>query len=230
MTNKFAVIGLGLFGKSIAKSLANKGAEILAIDHDIHEVESIKDDVAYAVALDATDIKAIKAQNITDFDAVVVAIGENFEGLLMTTVLLTELGVKRVIARAANERQRIILEKLGVKEILSPEGTIGESVAEMLLNPDLKSYLKLPDTYQIIEVTLPTSLIGARVREIKLRENYNINLITVKRKFVEVKDGEEVEVDHVIGVPKPDSELLKGDQLLLMGKEIDFEKFFDVNK
>ena len=95
MQEKFAVIGLGLLGTGIARTLAEKGAEVLAIDNDPDKVEDIKEEVAHAVCLDSTDIKALKAQNITDMDAVVIAIGHNFEGLLLTAVLLNELNIKR---------------------------------------------------------------------------------------------------------------------------------------
>jgi trk system potassium uptake protein len=133
MINKFAVIGLGRFGNSIARTLASRGAEVLAIDLDEDKVENLKDEVAYAVTLDSSDIKALKSQNIKEMDAVVIAIGENFEGSLLTTVLLLELGIKRLIVRAANKEQRMILEKLGVKEILSPEDEVGKQLPKYSL-------------------------------------------------------------------------------------------------
>lgn len=185
MTNRFAVIGLGQFGESIARTLSDSGAEVLAIDIDLDKVEAIKDDVAYAVALDSTDVKALKAQNIQDMDAVVVAIGENFEGLLLTTVLLLELEVERIIARAANAQQRMILEKMGIEEILSPEETVGKTVAEMLLHPNMKSFLPLPDDYEIVEINTPSRVVDQTISEIGLREKYNLNLITVKRLYDE---------------------------------------------
>ena len=230
MINRFAVIGLGQFGTSIAKTLADRGAEVLAIDIDLDKVESIKDEVAFAVSLDSTDIKALKGQNITDMDAVVVAIGENFEGLLLTTVLLLELDVKRIIARAASVQQRQILEKMGVKEILSPEDTVGRTVAEMLLHPNMHSYLPLPDDYEIVEVTTPKRVVNKTVEEIGLREKYNLNLITIKRAFDEEVDGEIVEVNHIVGVPKADTVLFEKDIIILLGKSKDVEKFVEVNK
>ena len=118
--HKFAVIGLGLFGRAIAKTLSERGAEVLAIDINEEKIQDIRDDVAYAVAFDATDIKALKVQNIKNVDAVVVAIGENFESLLLCTVHLMELKVKRIIARAEGPLQRMILEKLVVNKIFSP--------------------------------------------------------------------------------------------------------------
>ena len=125
MAEKFAVIGLGQFGSAICKKLSEKGAEVIAIDIDEDKVEDIKDRVAYAVQLDSTDLRALQSQNIGEMDAVVVSIGQNFEGMLLTTVKLMELGVKRLIARAQGETQRKILEKLGVTEILSPEEEVG---------------------------------------------------------------------------------------------------------
>ena len=230
MSNKFAVIGLGLFGNSIARTLANRGAEVLAIDIDIEKVEALKDEVAYAVALDSTDVKALTAQNITDLDAVVVAIGENFEGLLLTTVILMELKVARIIARAANAQQRMILERLGVKEVLAPEDTVGISVAEMLLHPNMHSFLSLGDNYEIVEIETPRRLVNQSVKDIRLREKYNLNLITVKRKFEEKVDGKYETVQHVIGVPTGDTILKESDVIILLGKIEAVDKFINVNK
>jgi len=230
MTNRFAVIGLGQFGESIARTLSDSGAEVLAIDIDLDKVESIKDDVAYAVALDSTDVKALKAQNIQDMDAIVVAIGENFEGLLLTTVLLLELEVERIIARAANSQQRMILEKMGIEEILSPEETVGKTVAEMLLHPNMKSFLPLPDNYEIVEINTPNRVVDQTISEIGLREKYNLNLITVKRLYDEKVDGQLQQVEHIIGVPRADTFLKETDIMILLGKSKDVNKFIEVNK
>jgi trk system potassium uptake protein TrkA len=230
MTNRFAVIGLGQFGESIARTLSDSGAEVLAIDIDLDKVESIKDDVAYAVALDSTDVKALKAQNIQDMDAIVVAIGENFEGLLLTTVLLLELEVERIIARAANSQQRMILEKMGIEEILSPEETVGKTVAEMLLHPNMKSFLPLPDDYEIVEINTPARVVDQTISEIGLREKYNLNLITVKRLYDEKVEGHLQQVEHIIGVPRADTFLKETDIMILLGKSKDVNKFIDVNK
>jgi trk system potassium uptake protein TrkA len=230
MINRFAVIGLGQFGYSIARTLANRGAEVLAIDINEETVDHIKDEVAYAVKLDSTEIKALKAQNIQDVDAVVVAIGENFEGLLLTTVLLQELQVKRIIARAANPQQRMILEKMGITEILSPEDEVGKTVAEMLLHPNMRSFLPLPDDYEIVEINTPRRAANRTVSEIGLRERYNLNLITIKRIFEERRDGTVALVEHIIGVPKGDTVLYESDIIIILGKSQDVDKFIEVNK
>lgn len=230
MTNKFAVIGLGQFGYSIARTLAQRGAEVLAVDIDAEKVEKIKDEVAYAVSLDATDVRALRAQNVQDVDAVVVAIGEDFEALLLTTVLMLEMRVKRIIARAASSQQRMILEKMGVNEILSPEDEVGKTVAEMLLHPNMRSFIPLPDEYEIVEVNTPRRAANQTIIQIGLRERYNLNLITVKRTFEEQHNGEVTRVEHIIGVPKGDTVLYENDIIILLGKTQDVDRFIEVHK
>lgn len=230
MNNRFAVIGLGQFGMSIALTLAGRGAEVIAIDNDLDKVERVKEEVAISVALDSTDAKALKAQNVQEVDAVVVAIGEDFESLVLTTVILQELKVKRIIARAANKQQRTILEKLGVEEILSPEDTVGKSVAETLLQPSMRSFLSLPDEYEIVEIDTPKRVVEQTIADIKLRQEFDLNLITVKRKFTEEQEGEKTEVTHIIGVPRPDTKLRETDKMIILGKSKDIERFIECSQ
>lgn len=230
MQNKFVVIGLGLIGTGIARALAGRGAEVIAIDCDVQKVESMKDEVAHAVALDSTDDKALKAQNIQDAEAVVVAIGHNFEGLILTTVLLKELGVKRIITRASNMHQKMILEKVGCTEVFTPDVEVAKTVAEMLLHPDVKAFLPLPDDYEIVEINTPKRVVNKSLNEINIREKYDLNLITIKRSFTKDVNGEKMKEEHLIGVPKGDTVLMDTDILILIGKSFDVDKFIEINK
>ncbi|MCG8477347.1 MAG: TrkA family potassium uptake protein [Cytophagales bacterium] len=227
--NNFAVIGLGQFGIAIAKTLASRGAEVLAIDKNYDVVEEIKDEVAHAIQLDTTDYKGLLAQNITEMDAVVVAIGDDFESLLLTIVVLQDLGVKRIMGRAANEQQKVILQKIGVTEIISPEATIGQSVAEQLLQPNIHSYLPLPDDYEIVEISTPHKVANQGLKEVGLRDKYDLNLITIKRSQQKIKEGHSVLEEHIIGVPKANTILYATDVLILMGKKDDVNRFIDLN-
>jgi trk system potassium uptake protein len=220
---------MGQFGTSIARALARRGAEVLAIDISEDNIDQIKDEVAYSVCMDSTDLRALKAQNIEDMDAVVVAIGEDFEALLLTTVQLMQLQIKRLIARAAGMQQRRILEQLGVKEILSPEDEVGKTVAEMLLHPNMKTFLPLPDDYEIVEINTPARVANKSLGDVKLREKYNLNLITIKRKYDEEKNGRIMEVEHIIGVPKGDTILYETDIMILLGKVQDVDRFVQIN-
>ncbi|MCS6978684.1 MAG: TrkA family potassium uptake protein [Flavobacteriales bacterium] len=227
---KFAVIGLGTFGMSIAKELARRGAEVLAIDNDPLHIEIIKDEVAYAVVLDATDRKALLSQNIQDMDTVVVAMGENFEALILTVVHLLELGVKKVMARANGAQQRLILEKMGVHEILSPELEVGRIVAERLMNPSLVSFIPLPDGYEIAEIKTPPEIANRTLADINLRSKYKLNLITIKRAFEKNVNGEVITEEHIIGVPGSDTVIFDSDTIIVFGTNKDIQRFIDINQ
>ncbi|MGB0430697.1 MAG: potassium channel family protein [Bacteroidia bacterium] len=230
MANKFAVIGLGRFGTRIARTLAQKGAEVLAIDCSQERVESIKDDVAYAVAFDSTDRKTLESHDVQNMDAVVVAIGENFEALLLTSALLKDLKVKRIITRSGSPTQTTILQQMGIEEILSPEDEVGINVAQRLLNPDMLTFFELPDDYEIVELVTPIGIINKSIADIKLREKYHINLITIKRQFEEMEGKDLTKVMHTIGVPKPTTTIFEGDLLIVMGQRKDIKKFIEINR
>jgi trk system potassium uptake protein TrkA len=228
--SRFAVIGLGQFGTSIARELSARGAEVLAIDNNEFHIEAVSGEIAYGVTMDATDAKALKAQNIQDMDAVIVAIGEDFDALLLCVVLLMEMGVPRIIARAEGRHQRMILEKIGVKEILSPEDEIGRLVAEKLINPNIISYIPLPDDHEIVEIKTPPGIANRSLGDINLRNRYRLNLITLKRETVEENKGELVRESHIIGVPTSDTVILETDTIIVFGTTRDIQRFIEINQ
>ena len=228
--HKYAVIGLGLFGRAIAITLSRRGAEVIAIDINEEIIQDIKDEVANAVSFDATDMKALKAQNIRDVDAVVVAIGKDFESLLLCTVHLLELNVKRIIARAQGPLQHMILQKLGVREILSPEVEVGIAVAERLVHPSIVSFLQLPDEYEIVEIKTPKGIANRTLDNIKLRDKYKLNLITYKREIEVEKNGAITTEQHIIGVPHSTTILYETDTIVVFGTGKDIEKFIEINQ
>jgi trk system potassium uptake protein TrkA len=162
-------------------------------------------------------------------DAVLVAIGENIEGLLLTTVQLLELDVKRLIARAMSAQQRLILEKLGVKEILSPEDEVGHMVAEMLLNPTVKAFLKLPDDYEIVEIKAPKRISKKTIGEVDFVDHYDLKLIGIKRYYEEFVDGHQVMVQHLVKNFNEDTIIQNSDMLIVLGLHQDIGRFIDLN-
>lgn len=227
--SKYVVIGLGQFGEAIARNLSAKGVEVLAIDNNENHIEAIKEDVAMAVTMDATDIRALRTQNIQEADAVVMAIGEDFEALLLSTVYLQELGAKRIIARAHGRQQRMILEKIGIEEILSPEDEVAKVVTEQLLNPSVLSFLELPDDYEIVEIKAPQGIVNKTVGEINLRNKYKINLVTIKRSYEKTKDGKATIEEHILGVPTTETMIYDTDSIVVFGLIKDIERFIDIN-
>jgi trk system potassium uptake protein TrkA len=228
--NKFAVIGVGQYGSTIALRLAEKGAQVFAFDNREEKIESIKDDVAFAVTLDTTDAKALAAQNIHEMDAVVVAIGENFEATVLTSVHLIDLGVKRIIARASGNDQRLILEKIGIKEILTPEDEVAFVIREKLLNPSILSFLQLPDDYEIAEIKPPKGTINRTIEDIDFRNKYQLTLVTMKREYDIKKKGQYEVEQHVIGVPNSDTIIESRDTLVVFGTAKHVQRFIDVNE
>lgn len=222
MADKFAVIGLGLFGSAIARKLSERGAEVIAIDSDEEKIEGIKDDVAYAVTLDASDKRALESQNIANMDAVVVAIGKNFQDLLLTVFQLQEIGVKRIIARAQGVMQKRILMKMGVTELLSPEDEVSNNVAEQLTNPGVLMCVELPDNYEIVEVQAPKSILNRALQDLNFTERYRLNLVTLLRKT----EGKH----HILSVTEPNIKLQDEDILVLFGRAKDINRFIEINQ
>lgn len=227
---KFAVIGVGKYGSAIARELAKKGAEVYAFDNDEEKIEQIKDDVAFAVTIDATDKKAIRSQNIQDVDAVVLAIGENFEALILAAVHLVELNVPRLIGRASGPQQKMILEKIGVHEILTPEDEVAFIVTERLLNPSILSFLQLPDNYEIAEIKAPKAITNRTIEDIGLRNKYHLTIVTIKRAYEKERNGESVEEEHILGVPGSDTVIQKKDTIVVFGRDKDVARFIEINK
>lgn len=228
--NKFAVIGVGRYGARIAKRLAEKGAQVFAFDDDEEKTEGLKEEVAFAVTLDSTDKKALASQNVADMDAVVVAIGENFEATILTCVHLIDLGVKRIIARASGNHQKLILEKIGIIEILTPEDEVAYVVREKLINPSILSFLQLPDDYEIAEIIAPKGVLGRTIDNIEFRNHYELTLVTIKREFDISKKGIDCIEQHVLGVPSSDTKIMEKDTLVVFGTSKNVQRFMDINE
>ena len=223
---RYVVIGIGKYGSRIALEMAGRGAEVFAIDCVEERVENVADDVALAITMDSTDPKALRSQKLEELDAAVVAIGENFEATVLTTLNLMDLGIPRVIVRASGRDQERILRKLGVQEILAHETEFASLVAERLMNPNLRGFLELPDDFEIAEIQAPTGCVGRTLGEIDLTNRYELRLITIRRTYSE--EGEDRE--HLIGIPRPDTEVQQTDTLVVFGTLGNVNRLLEVNE
>ncbi|HEX67957.1 MAG TPA: TrkA family potassium uptake protein [bacterium] len=212
---RIAVIGLGRFGFSLALTLAEKGAEVLAIDKDLKKVEEIKDRVALAVAIDAREIEALRAQGVENVDIAVVCIREDFEANLLTAVNLKQLGIKEIIARANTHTQKEILKKIGVEWVVLPDEEMGKRVAQKLLFPSLLDSIPLSPGYSIAQMQCLKEFQGKKLKDLELRKRYGINVVAIK------KEGEKKEI---INVPTPEYVMEEGDILVVIGPDNSLEK------
>lgn len=189
MKNKqFAVIGLGRFGRSVAKTLSSLGYEVLAIDNSEHEVQSIVNDVTHAVQVDALDEDALKALGIRNFDVVIVAIGEDVQANILVTVILKEMGVNKIIAKAKNNMHGKVLEKIGADMVVYPEKDMGIRVAYHLVSPNILDFIELSPEYSIIEIAAPSEFLGKSLGQLNLRAQYGMSVIAIKKKNAIVAD------------------------------------------
>jgi trk system potassium uptake protein TrkA len=217
MTKKVAVIGIGNFGAHLAVTLAKQGAEVLAIDSSMDRLEDVKDKVTYTVRLDSTEEKALRDQGLTELDAVIVAIGDDFEATLLTVVALQNIGVKRIIARATTKTHERILRHLGIEEVISPAVEAAERLADSLMYRGVIDSLELSSDYSIVEVNAPEAFIGKSLGELQLRETFDVNLITIKRIEQEPRllGLRSRTVEKILGIPTPDMVVQRGDVLVL---------------
>lgn len=222
---KFAVIGLGFFGENLARFLTELGNEVLAIDNNMDRIEEIKDHVAYAVRMDSSDERAMRAQGLDEMDAVIVSIGEDFESSIYTSVLLQQLGVSRIITRTSNPVHMRIMKLLGMKETIFPEQEVARILAKELSLKGVLEYVPLGGDYTIAQIKIPAGFVGKTILQINLRGEFNLNLVTVKKIRVE-RDGagSERPVETIVGVPKPEQILEESDILVVMGKERDIKR------
>lgn len=209
---QFLVLGLGRFGKSIAKTLCELGHEVLAIDEDEELVQSIAPHVTQAMQLDATDEALLATLGVNNFDAAVVSIGQNTRDSILVCVLLKELGVPYLIAKANDDLHGKVLRKIGVDRIIFPERDMGVRVARSILMPNVLELMNLSDDYQIMEIRVPDKWVGNSIIGLNVRRHFGVNILAIHRQ------------GRFLVSPAPDLLFEMDDTLLVMGKKDDIDR------
>ena len=216
---KFCVIGLGQFGRNLAIELSAEKYEVLAIDHNAALVDSIKDRVEMAVRADATRFEDLQALGVGGMDIALVAIGEDFASSLTIVAHLQKLRVKKIIARTINDVHEHILELMGIEERILPEQLAARQFAKRLGINRATRHFALGESFSIVELAAPQSIIGKTLAEARMRDKYRLNLITARSKDAEGNMT-------ISGIPDPQNyQFSDGDQLIVFGKEEDIKKF-----
>ena len=208
-TKQFMVLGMGLFGSSLAKALHEMGHEVLAVDSDEDLVEAIAPYVTQAVQIDATDEAALQELGVRNFDAVIVSIGKNLRDSILVCVIIKELGVPYLIAKATDEIHAKVLRKIGVDRVVFPERDMGMRVAKSLVTPNVLEMMEFSGDYRLIEIILPSKWVGRSIIEVDVRRKYGISILAIQR------DGQ------FIVSPSPDAVFETGDILLVLGQKDD---------
>lgn len=208
---QYLVLGLGRFGESLARSLHKLGHEVLAVDSDAELVDAISPFVTQAVQIDATDEGALQTLGVRNFDAAIVSIGHNMRDSILVCVLLKELGIPYLIAKATDELHAKVLRKIGVDRVVFPEREMGIRLAKSLLTPNVLELMELSDDYQLVETLLPAPWVGSSIIGLDVRKRFGIIILAIHR-------GGEFMVS-----PAPNTVFESGDILLVLGKKHDID-------
>jgi trk system potassium uptake protein len=216
--HRVAVVGLGRFGMAVVDQLAASGVQVIAVDSDRELVDEVKHKVDVAVTLDSTDERALRSQEIHKVDVLIVAIGENFEAALLTTVIAKkQLRIPRVICRAVTSIHAEILSQIGADEVIQPESETGKQLARKLINPFLEDFIDLGEGFTLIELHAPTGFRGKTLRDLNLRVRYGVNLVAIRRTLRTTNREGEMQSRESLAVPQPDEVIQPEDMLLLIG-------------
>lgn len=218
MSNKnktFAILGLGVFGSTIAKSLSNYNYEIIAVDSDISCVDRVADFVSNAVQADITDIDQLRAIGVQDCDCGIVGTGSHLEDSIMAIMNLKELGVPYVIAKAKNKKYMEIFTKIGADRVIRPEKEMGERVAKQLVSRSIVDLIEIDNEYSVIEIIAPELWYGKSLKDLDLRAAFGINILGIRK-----KPGEHLSIS-----PSADYVIEPSDRLLVIADNQVFKKF-----
>jgi len=213
VSRQFAVIGMGRFGSSVARTLYEMGYEVMGIDESEERINENLQFVTHAVVADSTDERALKELGIRNFDVVVVAIGVDIQASILTTLTLKELGVKKIVAKAQNERHGQVLYKVGADRVVFPERDMGVRLAHSLVSSNVLDFIELAEDYSVAEVIASPRLIGKTLRQLGIRAVYGVNVIAIK-------NGDKFNIS-----PNPDDMIQEGDVLVVIGHNRQLQNF-----
>lgn len=214
MKKQCAVIGLGRFGSSVARTLYDMGYEVMAMDIMAEPVVNLANHVTQAVQADATDEKTLDGIDIESFDIVVIAIGQDVQASIMATLITKEHGIKYIVAKAHDELHAKVLSKIGADKIVFPERDMGHRLAHNILSPNILDYIELSPNHSILEFVAAGFMLGKSLVELNIRASYGINVLAIK-----TNSGE------MIITPKADYKINESDILVVMGHKDDLRKF-----
>ena len=175
----YAVLGLGRYGRAVAKELVESGAEVLAVDLDENIVNDAVSEIPYCVCADVTDAEVIKRLGIFNVDVVIVAMATNLEASVMAVMLCKEAGVKTVIAKCSCEMNCKILSKVGADRVVFPESESGIRLAKNLLSSCFMDIVELSKDVSMLELDVKSEWEGKSLIELNLRRKYSINVVAV---------------------------------------------------
>ncbi|HPV14604.1 MAG TPA: TrkA family potassium uptake protein [Candidatus Cloacimonadota bacterium] len=222
---RYAVIGLGRFGMTVATILAEYGMEVLAIDRKQDLIDEVSSKVANAVCMDSTDETALRTLNLNEMDAVIIGIGSDIQECILTAAILKKIGVSMIYSKVEDHLHGRIMELIGVQHVLLPEEIVGNQLAKKLISTNILEYINLSSGHTIIELVAPAEFVGKTLQELSLPLNRGINVIAIKFKYLSVtEEGENVIENRLNDMPGANDVINEGDVLILLGSKGNVDK------
>jgi trk system potassium uptake protein len=217
---RFCIIGLGTFGTHLARQLARDGHEIIGVDNAPAHTDSMRDEIEFLLTADCSDINAFEDIPVSDCDAVIIAIGKDFEAALSIAANVQQIGAKRLICRIINPLHARLLKLLKIEELIIPESLAAAWLARSLRSKDVVNAFQVGKDHEIVEVSVPPGMIGKTLRDLDLRGTYELNLVTIlRRKGATSVSSALPQIEKIIGVPEPTRVFEDNDILLIFGTE-----------
>ena len=212
-SKQIAILGLSVFGSTLAETLENYGVEVLAIDIDPVCVERVADNVTRAVVADVTDKDQLLELGINDFDTAV-------EESVLATMILKEAGVENVLVEARTKRKKMILEKVGATRVINVEKEMAYKVSKSLLRRNIVDLVELDDEYSIVEIKAKASWVSRSLKDLDLRRRYGMNVIGISRESSN-KMNMNFSADYVVSID---------DHFVVAARTEDVEKWDNLTK
>ncbi|MEQ8908080.1 MAG: TrkA family potassium uptake protein [Vicingaceae bacterium] len=225
---KYIIFGLGNFGSSLGQKLTEQGNEVIGVDNNMDKVDALKEKITHTVCLDSTDQVIVSGLPLKDTDIVIVAIGEDQGANIMTTAVMKNLKVKRLISRAITPLHENVLEAIGVDEIVHPEEETAERWAKKLCMKGVVESFELSRQYSIVEIAVPKKYYGQTLQEVGFRRRHNlVVLTTIKKKEEKNLLGMNHDVNQVQGVASPKTVLEENDIMVIYGDNKDIRRLIE---
>jgi len=220
MAKRFTVLGLGSFGFSVAKTLFEEGHDVIALDIDSELAQKIRPYCSQSIIGDATQKEMLATLGLDEMDAVVISMGDNSSAATLVTLYVKELEARRIVVKASDADHGKILKKVGATQVIYPEIDMAVKVAKNLSSPDVLDFFPMTGEYVIAEVAPVEEFVGKTLAELKLRSEYNVNVIGIK----------ELVPENFVLIPPADFTIKDSDILLIIGTRQDIKKIGQINK
>ncbi len=218
----FCIIGLNVFGETLARTLAQEGRQVMIIDPDSSKVTPLADLVTNAVIGDPTMEAVLRTAGVQDYECAIVCEAENINDNVLESIMLKDLGVKTVISRAVNEGHRKVLSRIGVDRVIFPEQDTGERLAFTLARDKVTDYMEFQG-YKLVELQVPKAWHGKNLIELGIRKNFGVTVVAVT--LPDPSDGDNPQVDVS---PAPGRKFSFGERMTLIGDDAAIDRCIKV--